>query len=144
MSPETHPHPTRAPARSSINIDAIPAELRERAQWVTWKFVVRGGKPTKVPVCPTPGRSAKVNAPSSWASFDAALAAYNRDTTLAGIGFVFTADDPYCGIDLDGCVVDGEISPEAQSIISELARYAETSPSGTGVKVFIRGQKPAG
>ena len=61
-----------------------------------------------------------------------------------GIGFVFSADDPYVGVDLDH-VRDrrtGEIAEWAQTIIADLASYAEISPSGTGVKMICKGHLP--
>jgi primase-polymerase (primpol)-like protein len=36
----------------------------------------------------------------------------------------------------------GEITPEAQAVIAGLGTYAEVSPSGTGVKLLLRGRKP--
>ena len=37
---------------AALNVEAIPALLRERRQWVCWRFVAKAGKPkpTKVPV----------------------------------------------------------------------------------------------
>jgi putative DNA primase/helicase len=65
---------------------------------------------------------------------------------VAGVGFVFTKDDPYAGIDLDHCrnPETGEIAPWAQAIVDYLSSYTEVSPSGTGVKIFVRGALPAG
>jgi hypothetical protein len=31
-----------------LGLDAIPAELRERREWVVWRFERRGGDDTKV------------------------------------------------------------------------------------------------
>jgi primase-polymerase (primpol)-like protein len=63
---------------------------------------------------------------------------------VAGIGFVFSPDDPYCGVDLDRCLdpASGVIVPWAISIIRSLNSYCEISPSGKGVKLFIRASKP--
>ena len=36
----------------------------------------------------------------------------------------------------------GIIDPWAQELIDELDGYAEVSPSGTGVKVIVRGELP--
>lgn len=40
------------------------------------------------------------------------------------------------GIDLDGCVRDGEIEPWAQEIVDAIGSYTEVSPSGTGVHIL--------
>ncbi len=116
----------------------IPTELKEIQQWVMWRIV--DGR--KIPFTTT-GRSASSTKPKTWASFDAAIASY-RSGGFAGIGFVFAKDDPYCGIDLDHCIKpDGTLEAWAAKIIQDFASYAEVSPSGTGVKIFIRGKKPS-
>jgi putative DNA primase/helicase len=110
---------------------AIPLELRQRPQWVLWKYENRNGKPTKVPYAVN-GDYAKVNEPSTWATFDEALA------TGQGVGFVFTPEDPYTGIDLDH-VRDPEtglVSPEAWDIVRALDSYTEWSVSGTGLHIL--------
>jgi len=59
---------------------------------------------------------------------------------------VFSADDPYIGIDLDGCrdPVSGTIAPWAWEIINKLNTYAEVSVSGTGVHLLAKGELPPG
>jgi putative DNA primase/helicase len=54
---------------------------------------------------------------------------------------MFSEDDPYCGIDLDACrnPETGEITKLARQIIDRMASYSEISPSGTGVKIFVKG-----
>lgn len=58
----------------------------------------------------------------------------------SGIGFVFSADDPYAGMDIDDCrnPETGEIAPEAKAVIDRLNSYTEVSPSGTGVKIWVK------
>ena len=57
----------------------------------------------------------------------------------AGVGFVFTDRDPYCGVDLDGAYeAPGCLFPWADSLLGGLATYAERSPSGTGVHAIAR------
>ena len=121
----------------------VPAGLRERAQWVCWKFVERHGKKTKCPIRSTDGRFASSTDPATWDTFEEATRACQRHSGLAGIGFVFSADDPYAGVDLDDCVVDGEIVTEARAILELLNSYTEFSPSGHGVQVFLQARKPA-
>jgi putative DNA primase/helicase len=137
----------KAPAAPATAFDParIPAPLRERPQWVCWKYITRGGKQTKCPINPRGGGRADSTDPSTWASFDEAVAAWRGNVRYAGVGFVFAADDPFAGIDLDGCIDDGgTIVPSAREIIDSLDSYTEISPSGRGVKVFIAGRKPEG
>lgn len=118
----------------------IPLQLRERNQWCVWKSIVRDGQATKLPF-QVDGGAAKSNDPATWTTFEAALAAAPK---YSGIGFVFDSNDPYCGVDLDGCrdPKTGKCAEWARSIILELKTYAEVSPSGTGVKLFCRGKLP--
>ena len=119
----------------------IPASLKERNQWVLWRIVQRD-RPTKVPFS-VDGTPAKANDPATWTSFDVALARYQQGG-YEGIGYEFTKDDPFVGIDLDGCrnPDSGVVSQWAKEIITEFGTYAEVSPSHTGVKLFVRGKLP--
>src|SRR5262249_51110202 len=72
----------------------------------------------------------------------------NSGGSLDGIGFVLTEDDCYAGIDLDKCIdaVDGKqiLSETAKAITSQLPTYREISPSGKGVRLFVKGEIPEG
>ncbi|MBX3322231.1 MAG: hypothetical protein KF757_04500 [Phycisphaeraceae bacterium] len=130
--------------RPAVALAAIPAALSERAQWVCWKYINRGGKQTKCPFSARGGGRADSTDPATWASFDEAVAAW-KTGGYAGIGYVFAGDDPFCGIDLDDCIDEtGTIVSAAREIIDSLNSYTEVSPSGRGVKVFLAGRKPDG
>lgn len=122
-----------------INAKNIPEELRQIAQWCMWRTITRDGKDTKIPFQPNEA-PAKSNDPETWCTFTEAMEAYNKGG-WDGIGFVFSSEDPYVGIDLDGCrdIQTGVVAPWARSLILELASYAEVSPSRTGVKIWVRG-----
>jgi putative DNA primase/helicase len=120
----------------------IPADLRSREQWVLWRYEERDdGKRTKVPYQPNE-KLAKVDTRATWRPYSVICDAWSRNNrAFAGIGFVFTADDPYVGIDLDKCLEDGEIKPWAQSYIERFSdTYMEISPSGKGIKIFTKGK----
>lgn len=120
----------------------IPSSLVDVPQWVAWKVVRRNGHETKLPMIPSTGKPADSTDSTTWASFEQALGAFAGSRDLAGIGFVFSASDPFVGIDLDGCIIDGEIVAEARVILELLNSYSEVSPSGRGIKVFVQGRKP--
>lgn len=128
----------------SISIEKIPACLRDLPQWVLWKIGERkaGDKPTKLPF-QVNGLMAKANDPGTWTSFDAVFSSYHCGG-YSGIGFEFSTTDPFCGVDLDGCrdPKTGAIAEWAREIIRQLATYSEVSPSGTGVKMFLRAKSP--
>lgn len=102
------------------NFDCLPAELTSRARWVLW----RDGK---VPYCAAkPQRRASCTKPDTWASFEAARAAYvpGRDR---GLGFVL--GDGIACIDIDHCRDE-----RAEFLLETIGcGYVEVSPSGDGL-----------
>jgi hypothetical protein len=133
------------PKALSPRPEAIPAGLRDRKQWVCWRYERRDGKWTKVPINAVTGRNASATDSATWSAFASCLAYYHAHrATLDGIGYVLSSADPFTGIDLDdardGATV--KLLPWAAEIVATLDTYAEVSPSGTGVKLFVEAQKP--
>ncbi|MBI1374513.1 MAG: hypothetical protein GC159_17485 [Phycisphaera sp.] len=122
----------------------VPGVLKARRQWVCWRYEDRGdgGKRCKRPIDSASGRAADPSDPGTWGSFDDAMRAWRGDSSLDGVGFVFTADDPFCGIDLDDCLDGDHLDLWARRLVDCLLSYTEVSPSGRGVKVFVEGSKP--
>lgn len=122
--------------------EAVPRELRDLPQWVCWTLTSDGRKlPTRAD-----GRGAASSTnPETWTTFgDAAWTLDGASGRFAGIGFVFTEDDPFTGIDFDDCLSpDGTIAEWAEPWIGKFpGAYMEISPSGRGVKLWIRGKLP--
>jgi putative DNA primase/helicase len=122
-------------------------------QWVCWRWQRRQdkktgqGKWTKVPVNPRTGANARPNQRATWGPFADALRRYqDQPARLAGVGFVFSPDDPYAGADFDDArdAATGDIDPWAAELLGELGGYAEVSPSGTGAKAVVKAVKPPG
>jgi hypothetical protein len=126
--------------------DKIPQALRDENRWVAWAAEGPvGTKPTKVPYDPTlPDTRAKVNDSATWGTFEQAVAAF-EEGGYAGIGIMLDGSG-LVGIDLDNCVVDGKINPDAQALLDSVgAGYIEFSPSGNGLRAFgYAGNLPAG
>jgi hypothetical protein len=124
--------------------DVVPKALLALPQWVCWRYEKRKGKETKVPINARTGKRASSKSPADWVGFEVALAAFEGRPDVEGIGFVFAEGGPFCGVDLDDCLdpATGEISPWAHDIVKNLDSYSEISPSGGGVKVFLKGRKP--
>ena len=128
-----------------LNIETIPKELMTLPQWVAYRLVWNGkrNKNDKIPY-QINGEHAKTNDPNTWTTFQNALKAAN-DNGFDGIGFVFTKDDPYCGVDFDSCLDEaGSITKEIRKFITLLNSYAEYSPSGTGLHIIVKGKLPNG
>lgn len=119
--------------------------IRDLRQWVCWRSEERGGKQTKVPYSPTTGTRVRSDDPETWGTLAEAREAV-RQQAYDGIGFVFTASDPFCGVDLDGCLdrETGEVESWALEIVEELASYTEISPSGTGLHIIVKARLPEG
>jgi putative DNA primase/helicase len=127
---------------SKAAVYQAPDELRIKDQFVAWREEDRDGDPTKVPYSIRGGRASSTN-PETWAPFEAAIA-YAEKHGMAGVGFVFSEDDPYAGIDLDKCrnAETGEIEPWARKIVAAFDSYTEVSPSGTGLHIFVKATLP--
>lgn len=122
----------------------IPDELAAVAQWVAWQPVWQEerGKVDKIPLNPRTGLAGSIHDPANRMRFGVAVE-YARANGF-GIGFVFTDDDPFTGVDVDHCIVDGKLNDTANDILAELQSYADVSPSGTGLRVIVRGPHPGG
>lgn len=118
----------------------IPAELKDYRQFVCWRYEPVPGrdKPTKIPYNPLTGQKADVTNPNTWASFDDAANAAAR-WGYDGIGFVFTDNDPFFGIDLDE---NNEVANRVYAKFNNT--YAELSPSGNGCHIIGIGSVPSG
>jgi hypothetical protein len=128
-----------------IDVNAIPAELRELPRWVCWRAEEGKGKPPKNPHDPALRLNAKCNDPATWSSFDYAHGALNRLplSVEAGLSFALNGDG-IVGIDLDDCrnPKTRSIDPWAVKIIERFSSYTEISPSGSGIRIFFRGNLP--
>lgn len=130
-------------------MELVPIELKARSQWVVWRYEKEGQSvakdtegATKIPYNAKTGHKASSTNPNTWAPFDIALkAAQTRG--MAGVGFVFSKDDPFTGIDLDDCLDDtGALAPWAAAIVEAMSSYTEVSPSGHGLKIWVEGDIP--
>jgi putative DNA primase/helicase len=63
-----------------------------------------------------------------------------------GLGYVFSPQDDYAGIDFDHCrdKATGQLKYCAQVLLDYLSSYTEISPSGTGIHIIVRGKVPPG
>jgi hypothetical protein len=132
--------PEKPAYRFTGEIPPALAHLRDEPCWVAWGYVWKNGRWTKPPLNPRTGRLASVSNPTTWATFDVAVGGAERHG-VAGVGLVLTDDGDIIGIDLDDCITDaGTFSPLAAEIIGYGESYAEVSPSGEGIRIFVRGK----
>jgi len=118
-------------------LDNIPDELKEYDQWVVWSLIQKEGKEkvTKLPTRKVSGKEIKNASLSYPMSYSKARSIYEADKELfAGVGFVFTKDDPFVFIDLDG------VSPgDERNKYAGAGTFVEFSQSGKGLHIICRG-----
>jgi putative DNA primase/helicase len=130
----------------SNRTQVIPSELNALRQFVFWRYADRDGpKPSKVPITAW-GRKAKTNDSEHWSHYSYLQELLQKQPEFAdGIGFVFTKEDPFCGIDLDNIwISDATETPIWAQQIRERFHdtYTEESPSGKGLKIWCRAELP--
>jgi putative DNA primase/helicase len=128
----------------------LPPDLVERDQWCLWCYEVPlnnpGGDPTKV-LYQLNGRKGDSTKPRTWARASDAWEAYRYQLVRSdGVGYVFSPEDPFCGIDLDDVWSDSDddnMAPWAAEILERFAdTYWEESPGLNGAKIWCRGKLP--
>ena len=144
-SPDDEAAASRAALAKSLQ--RMPQAMRERPQWVLWRYEQREGRAgtLKVPyyVSGEP-RQGELGGPAdlaALATFEAVLARFTSSTRYSGIGFAFVAGDGLVGIDLDWKdSPDGEMAEHHRAILEACNSFTERSPSGKGVHIIVAGQ----
>lgn len=121
---------------------SAPAELRDLPGWLVWRSEAYPGeaKPRKVPYYTSGARrSGKQGSPedlSKLVTFEAAKRTAEKG--FDGVGLAMLPQWGIVGLDFDHCVgQDGRLPKEVEDIVSDT--YAEYSPSGKGVRAFVKG-----
>ena len=126
--------------RPPADIPAALAPWADQSWFVGWAAEPKNRRWTKVPKDARTGRNASVSDRRTWAPAATALDGVERHGH-DGIGLVLTEEAGIIGIDLDDCINDaGLLSPLAAEIISYGETYAEVSPSGNGIQLFVLGK----
>jgi archaellum biogenesis ATPase FlaH len=117
-------------------LDNVPAEIRQHRAFIVWRnedgnkvpYYTHGGRRT--------GTQGSAEDRAQLATFDEARAACRRGG-YSGIGMAMLPDWNLTALDFDSAVRDGVVHPEVLQLVS--GSYAEISPSGNGVRAFMRG-----
>lgn len=122
----------------------IPNELTVLSQWI-----VR--RDDKIPLNPRTGQRAASDDPTTWSDYGTAVAACNANPGV-GLGFMLTANDPYCVVDLDDPNKEpGKFTAEQianiirnqTEIFTNFDSYSEVSPNN-GLHIWVRGNLESG
>ena len=115
-----------------VKHDNIPQKLKDTAQFCCWQYETVKGRQTKVPYDPVTGHKARTNQPTTFTTFDGAIAAMSN---YDGMGI--RVANGIAGIDLDHCLKKGTLLPWAREIVDKFHdTYIEISPSGAGIRIF--------
>jgi hypothetical protein len=85
--------------------------------------------------------------PATWNCLQVLLACLaDHPRAAAGVGFVVTASDPFCGLDLDDCLSDsGTTKLWAVRLLKQFRDcYSEITPSGSGLRIWCQATTPGG
>src|SRR5262249_29027675 len=100
-------------------------------RWVAWEI----RHEQKVPLIGASKKAANINDPATWRPL--------AQCPSERVGIVFNGDG-LGGVDLDGCrFADGALTEWATDWIKRCDSYTEISPSGAGVKIFLRDCPPS-
>lgn len=128
---------TPRPSALPVRLEGIPEALKAKARWMLWKHTWSDGAWRKAPksVDNTAGSSTN---PDKWTTYERAVEAYLTGK-YDGLGYALGDEK---GIDLDDCIdpFTDELSTLALDTLRDIDGYAEVSPSGTGLKLFTRGE----
>lgn len=131
----------------SPELSNIPDSLRQMDQWVCWTQKLHENKDgtqrwTKVPVSPVKSGFASSTDAATWGTFRESIGVFNDSAEVVGVGVVISDDDDLIGIDIDDCrePKSGAMDGSVLELLKEVDTYAEVSPSGTGIRIFVRGE----
>jgi putative DNA primase/helicase len=144
------------PRRPVFRPDGIPQELQQLPRWVCWAYTWSQTKEKwDKPPRRVDGRLASSTDAATWCDFGPAVRAVESGVPrFDGVGLVLTGDT-LVAVDLDRCIAEGSaaavraggldgIDPWARAIVNDLDSYTELSPSGHGLRIFVRGRLPRG
>ncbi len=134
---------TTKPIALIVAPEQLPSELTD-LPFVNWRWERDGGDWKKPPIQPNnPKRYASPTNRETWGGFSEAAANLGRPD-VDGLGVILDGTAGLVGLDFDKCAdpLTGAIRADVQTWIARLASYTEFSPSGTGIRIFVRGVLP--
>jgi len=141
-----HKDRDKRPVGCQIEFANVPEELRILKQWILWRYdwSVKNGAWSKVPY-QINGQNAASDNPDTWSTFDSILVTYEgAKASYDGVGFMFSPESGYVGVDVDECVTDdGEhhLNAFGSRVMERLNTYTELSPSMTGIHCIGKAEK---
>lgn len=131
-------------AQQVADLKAIPY-LPNYKNWVAWKLTPVNGKMEKVPYVAGFKYGASTNKKEDWSDLETVLSGLEKLDRSQGVGFVFGEDalrGDLVSFDIDGCINPDtdEVAEWAERLLDLLDSYTERTPSGMGLRVWLRGK----
>ena len=121
--------------RVELNYDNLPAEWKERDQWVCYD-ITEDGK--KIPYTPGTASKARSNDATTWRSYEDALTDVETGERHH-LGYMLTRENGEIFLDLDG-TDDPEEKGINKLIAQTFVSYTEYSISGKGLHIIAKGK----
>lgn len=124
----------------------IADTLRNTDRWCAWRML----NGSKIPFRHDEFKAATILEPSGWTTYENAVLRAARNIAFAGVGIFIDSDlDSIVCLDFDVCAIQAgkgmlKIDPWAKTILDAVCTYTEVSPSGIGVKAFVKTPWPVG
>ena len=117
----------------------IQQEFGNEKRWVNWRYEDKqdGKKPTKIPKNPYTGGNAMANNSSTWSDYNTARAKSDKIGLQLG-----TEAGNIIGIDFDKILSDETLLANAKAFLDKANTYTEISPSGNGLRAFLKTETP--
>lgn len=127
-------------------VERVPDALKP-LPWAVWRAELReNGKVSKAPRHPVHGRMIAANDPGQWSTYDVACEAV-VEGRYDGFGVLLDGTTGLVGIDIDDWRETVERHDGLKTLLDRARGdgiYFETSPSGNGLRAFVRATLPAG
>lgn len=128
------------------NYNRIPEELKSFNYWINWKCEKNeDDELTKVPYY----KGYKIDHTKAeereFLNFkDAVEDSYNNRYKYSGLAYALSDKSPFTLIDFDDVEGNQELLKKQKDVFEFLPSYAETSPSGKGLHIIVKGKIPRG
>lgn len=111
--------------------------MADYRQFLIYKIVPGTPKARKLPCSPYTGQPCDAHDQTQWCSANEAIAAAEAWGMPGQVAFVFSEQDPFWFLDIDGAYANGQWSQIATELCARFAGAAvEVSTSGTGLHIF--------
>jgi len=130
-------------ARQHFKPTNIPPEIQPHFCWINFAYANRLGQLKKPPIdsrgYPIDPLEKKIDGKLThrhFQSFERSIQRFHQESMVAGVGYVLTGEHRVTAVDLDHCLIDGQLTDFAKNVIRLVNSYTEISPSGSGIRIL--------